>query len=366
MTVGTQQRLMFCTRKGLFELRCVGTAYDVRAIHFPGEPVTQFHRESKSGAWFAALNLGHFGVKLRKSTDEGETWTEAVCPAFPEKPNTAEWSDDPTPWSVGHIWALADDGAGTLWAGCMPAGLFRSRDGGDSWQLVRPLWFQAVRKTWIGGGNDHAGIHTILIDPRNPQHVTIAVSCAGLWATKDGGETWRNIGNGQRAGHMPPEKATDPGVQDPHRVALCISQPNVWWMQNHFGLYRSEDAGENWSHIESAKAHEFGFPIVADPRNPQRAWMVPTQADTHRYAPDGAMSVARTDDGGRTWTQFRNGLPQRHAYHLIYRHNLALADDGTTMAMGSTTGGVWISGDAGETWAQVDVALPLVSAVSWV
>lgn len=358
--------LMICTRKGLFEMHQSGGAWAVRAHHFAGEPVTQFHIDQSSGAWLAALNLGHFGVKLKKSADQGKTWSEIASPAFPEKPKTGVWDDDATPWNVSHIWAMASDAAGAIWAGCMPAGLFRSRDSGASWQLMESFWLNEKRKGWFGGGNDFPGIHSILIDPRDGNKVTVAISCGGLWRTRDGGTQWENFGAGFNASFMPPEFASDPNCQDPHRVDFCHSAPQVWWMQHHDGLYRSADAGDNWLRLDKPTPGDFGFPVVADPANPYRAWVVPTQADQHRYAPDGAMCVNRTDNGGATWQTFRKGLPQSHAYHLIYRHNLALAPDGKTLAMGSTTGGVWVSGDAGESWATLPVALPLVSAVVWV
>jgi photosystem II stability/assembly factor-like uncharacterized protein len=360
------QTFMMCTRKGMFEFSGSGATWKIVKHHFAGEPVTQFHVEKKTGAWFAALNLGHFGVKLKKSVDRGATWEELPCPAFPPKPTEGEWASDETPWNVSHIWALESDGQGALWAGCMPAGLFRSRDGGQSWQMMEALWFNEKRKAWIGGGNDYPGLHTIIIDPDNPKKISVAISCGGLWTSADDGATWRNFGKGQIASFMPPEAADDPNAQDPHRVDMCKAVPQVWWMQNHCGLYRSTDAGENWQPLPNSKPSDFGFPIVADPTNPLRAWMVPTQADVIRAAPDGALCVNRTDDGGATWQTFRTGLPQSHAYHLIYRHNLALAPDGHTLVMGSTTGGVWMSVDAGESWRTLPVSLPLVSAVVWI
>jgi photosystem II stability/assembly factor-like uncharacterized protein len=360
------QTFMLCTRKGLFEFHGQGAHWSIAKHHFAGEAVSQFHVDQKSGAWFAAQNLGHFGLKLKKSTDRGVTWEEMPCPAFPPKPETGLWANDETPWNVGMIWSMASDSAGTLWAGCMPAGLFRSRDGGQTWQLMESLWFTEKRKAWMGGGNDHPGIHSISIDPRDTNAVAVAISCGGLWRTRDGGIHWENFGEGMNAVYMPPELAGDPNIQDPHRVAVCRAAPNVWWMQHHFGLYRSEDAGEHWCELPAPLPTSFGFTVVADPHNPLRAWVVPAQADVQRYAPDGAMCVNRTDDGGATWQTFRTGLPQSHAYQLVYRHNLALAPDGKTLVMGSTTGGVWVSVDAGESWSTLPVSLPLVSAVVWV
>jgi photosystem II stability/assembly factor-like uncharacterized protein len=364
--------LLIATRKGLFTARhaSIGVGgWQITSHHFAGEPVSQMLVDARDGAWYAALRLGHFGVKLHRSRDQGANWEEIGVPALPPKPTEGTWKDDVTPWSVELVWSLAAGGAdepGVLWAGCMPAGMFRSSDHGATWQLMESLWHDARRKEWMGGGNDYPGVHSITVDPRDSKHVTIAISCGGIWQTRDGGSTWALIGQGQHAGFMPPERANDPNVQDPHALALCASAPDVMWLQHHAGIYRSTDGGANFSRLAAPITNDFGFPIVSDPENASRAWVVPAQADTHRYAPDGAMCVARTDDAGKTWHVFRAGLPQSHAFHLIYRHGMALASDRRTLAIGSTTGGVWISENAGEAWKLLSNDLPPVAAVAWV
>jgi photosystem II stability/assembly factor-like uncharacterized protein len=277
-------------------------------------------------------------------------------------------AEDPTPWNVDLIWSLSAGGADqpdTLWAGCMPAGLFKSEDSGQSWVLNAALWNNPKRLGWFGGGNDYPAMHSVLVDPRNAQHLTVAVSCGGVWQTMDGGQSWRLTAEGMKADYLPPDIAQDPNTQDPHRMLQCTAQPEVLWVQHHCGLYRSTDGGQRWVSIAAPAPSGFGFAVACDPQDPLRAWFVPAQADTQRYAVDGRMAVNRTDDGGASFQTFSRGLPQSHAYHLVYRHGLALAPDRQTLAMASTTGGLWISPDAGEQWHCVSRDLPPVAALDW-
>lgn len=360
--------VLVASRKGLFVIEGANGHWRQGDPHFAGDALSQVLVDPRDGAWYAALRLGHFGVKLRRSLDRGASWSELTAPAFPEKPAAGPWADDPTPWSVDMVWALAAGGteeAGTLWAGCLPAGLFRSDDSGASWQLADSLWLDERRREWMGGGYDHAGIHTVLVDPRNARHVTIAISCGGVWQTHDGGRHWVLTGEGLRADFMPEERAFDPNIQDPHRLALCAAQPDHLWLQHHCGIYRSTDGGQRWAPIAAPEPSGFGFAVACDPHRPERAWFVPAQADACRFPVSGRLVVNRTDDGGQTFTAFGSGLPQAHAYDLIYRHALVVAPDGKTLAMASTTGSLWISENAGEHWHTVTTHLPPVAALAW-
>lgn len=349
------------TRKGLFAVRKGASGWNLGAPRFPGEPVSQFARDAKTGECYAALRLGHFGVKVWKGTDAGD-WKEVAAPAFPPKPTEGEWKDDATPWTVDMVWGLHVEG-GTLWAGCLPAGLFKSRDGGASWQLCEGLWLRPERKEWLGGGYDHAGIHSIAVDPRDADHVTVAVSCGGVWQTHDGGKTWSNTAKGMVADFMPPERKEDPNIQDVHRMVQCAAQPDVLWAQNHFGIYRSTDGAMNWSRIPAPQPTDFGFAVAVHPRDAKTAWFVPAHSDQQRMPADGRMVVTRTRDGGASFETLGKGLPERDAYHLVYRHALAVGEDGDTLAMGSTTGGLWVSEDAGTSWHCVSRDLPPIAVV---
>ena len=356
------QTLWAGTRKGLIPLRRKGSDWQIGRPHFPGEPVTQVVLQP-DGASYAALRLGHFGVKLWKSADAGANWKEVAAPAFPPKPTEGPWKDDPTPWTVDQVWGLEAAADGRLWAGCLPAGLFTSDDGGASWQLVESLWDRPERREWFGGGYDHPGIHSILIDPRDPAHVTVAISCGGVWQTRDRGASWTNTSKGMVAGFMPPERREDPNIQDPHRIDLCRAQPEVLWCQHHGGIFRSVDGGLRWAPIASPQPSGFGFAVAAHPHGPRRAWFVPAHSDAQRMAPEGCMVVTQTRDGGASFAAHGSGLPQRDAYHLVYRHALAVGDDGETLAMGSTTGGLWVSTSGGERWECLSRDLPPIAVL---
>jgi len=358
--------LLAATRKGLFVVRGAGAAWHIEALHFAGEPVTQVLADPRDGAWVAALRMGHFGVKLRKSGDQGASWQEMAAPAFPPKPESGPGADDPTPWTVDLIWSLAAGGArepGTLWAGCLPAGLFKSEDGGASWALNQPLWHEPRRRQWFGGGYDHAGIHSVLVDPRDAAHLTLGISCGGIWQSFDGGAHWALTAAGMRADYLPADDADDQNTQDPHCLVQCAAAPDQLWVQHHCGIYRSGDGGQHWQAVPAPAPSGFGFAVACDPRHPQRAWFVPAQADICRIPVDGRMVVTRTDDGGASFQAFGQGLPSGHAYHLVYRHALDVSGDGQTLAMASTTGGLWLSTDAGEHWQMVSNDLPPVAAL---
>lgn len=362
------QTLLVASRKGLFVMSGAGAHWEITGHYFPGDPVTQVLVDPRNGDWYAALRLGHFGVKLRKSTDQGASWIEVASPAFPPKPQNGPMAEDTTLWNVEMIWSLTAGGPdqpGTLWAGCMPAGLFKSEDGGNSWALQTALWEDPRRLGWFGGGNDYPGMHSVLVDPRDPQHITVAISCGGVWQTLDSGETWALTAAGMTADYLPADGADDPNTQDPHRMVQCSSHPDVLWVQHHCGLYRSTNGGQLWEAITAPAPSGFGFAVACDPQDPLRAWFAPALSDTFRYPVDGKMVVNRTDDGGATFQTFSHGLPQAHAYHLVYRHSLVLAPDRKTLAMSSTTGGLWISADAGEQWHCVSRDLPPVAALGW-
>jgi photosystem II stability/assembly factor-like uncharacterized protein len=355
--------LQVATRKGLFLVEPGRHGWHPGRPHFPGEPVTQVLADPYDGTWYAALRLGHFGVKLKRSTDRGASWTEIATPAFPPKPAEGPWKDDATPWSLDMVWSL-EAGAGELWAGGLPAGLFVSRDRGDSWQLVESLWDRPERKEWFGGGYDHAGIHSIVVDPREPRHVTVAISCGGIWQTFDGGASWANTSEGLDAGaYMPPERRFDGNIQDVHRIVSCGAQPDVLWAQHHGGIYRTEDGGKSWKPLPTPAPSAFGFAVAAHPSDPLRAWFVPAHSDAQRMPVDGKLVVNETRDGGSTFQSLGYGLPPVDAYHLVYRHGLAVSADGAIVAMGSTTGGLWISDDDGAHWHCISRDLPPIAMV---
>lgn len=358
-------RAYLSTRKGLFELSKENGRWEFGPVHFLGEPVSMALADRRDGALYAALNLGHFGVKLHRRRAGLETWTELPAPAYPPKP---EASEDKVDWNNRLIWALEaglDAEPGLLWAGTLPGGLFVSRDHGDAWQLVRSLWDVPQRANWFGGGYDVPGIHSISVDPRDGRQLLVGVSCGGAWRSEDGGETWSVSSTGMRADYMPPEMNENEEVQDPHRIVRCPGQPDVLWCQHHNGMWRSLDGGRHWQEITGVPLSHFGFAVAVHPANGDTAWFVPAEADQRRIPVGAALAVLRTRDGGKSFEVLNKGLPQEHCYDLVYRHGLAVSDDGHTLIMGSTTGGVWISENGGDSWQTLSTTLPPVYAVTF-
>jgi hypothetical protein len=355
--MSTPDRAWVATRKGLFELRRRGGRWVVERASFLGEPVTMLLPPDAQGRMLAALSLGHFGVKLHASADAGSTWTEVTTPTYPEQPKDAAGA----PWKMVLIWSLERAG-GSVFAGTIPGGLFRSEDFGQSWRLVDPLWRRKEREEWMGGGYEHPGIHSICPHPTQPGELLVAVSTGGVWVTRDDATSWSLAATGMVADFMPPELAHNPNAQDAHRVQRCGAQPDVLWCQHHGGIWRSTDNAASWHEIH-APLSSFGFAVAVHPRDGDTAWFVPAVKDEKRVPVDGALVVNRTRDGGKTFETFKAGLPQQHAYDLIYRHGLEVAADGQTLLMGSTTGNLWASGDAGESWQTVSLHLPPIAAV---
>jgi hypothetical protein len=375
-------RLLVGTHKGLFEFDWddrAPLAMDSSRTHFLGEPVTMTLEDPRDGTLYAALNLGHFGVKLHRRLAGSRDWEECAVPVYPLQPAhngttengsgeaQAERPDATTvpSWTLEQIWSLeagGPDEPGVLWAGTIPGGLFCSNDGGETWTLNRPLWDRPERSEWMGGGYDHPGIHSVIVDPRDSRHVTVGVSTGGVWQTYDGGASWRLTALGMQADYMPPKRREDPNVQDPHRVVHCPAQPDTLWAQHHCAIFRSTDAGETWQRIE-AHPSNFGFAVAVDPRDAETAWFVPAVKDACRVPVDARFVVTRTRDGGRSFDTLSDGLPSNPAYDLVYRHGLAVDATGSRLAMGSTTGGLWTSVDGGESWLQSAVRLPPISCV---
>jgi hypothetical protein len=359
--------LQVATRKGLFTVARKRESWDIAQADFLGDNVTLALTDPRDGRSYAALDHGHFGVKVHRSSGKG--WEEIAAPAYPPKPEGLEENDmwgRPLAWSTARIWALqpgGDDEPGVLWCGTLPGGLFRSTDHGASWQMVRSLWDHPKRKQWGGGGADLPGLHSICIDPRDSRRVWIAVSTGGIWFTEDGGDSWTQRGEGMRADHVPPELTHDPIAQDVHCLAQCPTAPARMWVQHHNGIFVSSDEGKTFREIKDVQPSVFGFAVVVHPRDPDTAWFVPEIKDEKRIPCDGKLVVTRTRDGGKSFEVSRKGLPQSHAYDVVYRHALAIDASGDRLAFGSTTGGLWVSEDQGDSWACVTHTLPPVYSV---
>ncbi len=387
-------RILLATRKGTLILDRKGGRWTPRPIAHAGMSVSYAARDPRDGTLWACMDHAHWGPALSRSRDEGATWESSSRIAYPEgarfveqhmpTPDASAAAERPTtykPAALLKVWVLAFGGRdqpGTIHAGTLPGGLFTSRDGGDTWELNRPLWNHesrggdlfageaTSRNEWGGTpaaaayGEFVPGIHSVVVDPRDSNRILIAVSCAGVLETRDGGKSWAGRNRGMLNDYLPDPEAE--WGHDPHFVTLCPGEPDRLWQQNHSGVFTSDDGARTWRRVSRPEvAVHFGFPIAADDRDGRTAWVVPAKADDERMTVGGGLFVARTTDGGASWQTFREGLPQEHCYDVVYRH--ALDARGDRVCFGSTTGNVYVSEDRGESWRCVGNNLPPVHSV---
>jgi hypothetical protein len=308
--------LLLGTRKGLIVCRRQHGNWKISDLHFEGVPVSIAYADERNGTWWACLDHGHWGVKLHRSNDEGRTWAEVTAPAYPEgaeiKPGEAA--------TTRYLWSVAHGGVNNpnrLWIGTEPGGLFRSDDGGENFQFIESLWNHPSRTGWMGAGRDHAGIHSIVVDPRNEDRLLVGVSVAGVFETTDAGQTWAVRNKGMFAEYLPdPESEVG---QDPHILVAAPSNPDVIWQQNHCGVYRSVDAGANWQNVSDVHGiAKFGFGIAVAHDNPDQAWVGPR----HQRREAGCLRQCPLHLPHRRWRPIVANLPKGIAAGALLRHRL--------------------------------------------
>jgi hypothetical protein len=354
--------ILLGTRKGFIAYVYKNGLWKTENISFDGIPVSIAFADERTGTWWACLDHGHWGVKLHRSINRGKTWEELTAPAYPEGALIKEG----LPAVTRYIWAMAHGGrshGSRLWIGTDPGGLFLSEDGGSNSKLVESLWNHPTRKDgWFGGGRDQPGIHSIVVDPRNENHIHIGISCAGIFETTDAGHSWAIRNKGMQAEFLPnPDAETG---YDPHILVAALSNPDILWQQNHCGIYRSIDAGKNWMDISQKEGPaNFGFAMAVAEDNAEQAWVAPAHSDVTRTTINRALCICRTDDGGKSWKEMRKGLPQENCFDIVYRHCLACSGD--ALAFGTTTGNLFFSNDRGESWQILNNYLPMVYSVQF-
>jgi photosystem II stability/assembly factor-like uncharacterized protein len=361
-------RVLVGTKKGAFVLTSDGKrgTWDVSGPHFAGWEVYHVKGSPKDpNRIYASQSTGWFGQLIQRSNDGGKTW-EAVGNKFVYDgvPGTHQWYDGtPHPWEFARVWHLEPSltEPDTVYAGIQDAALFRSTDAGQTWDELSGLRNHTTGSSWAPGAGGLC-LHTILIDPTNPQRMYVAISAAGAFRTDDGGHTWRPINRGLKSEGIP--NPTAEVGHCVHRIALHPSRPNVLFMQKHWDVMRSDDGGDSWREVSGNLPTDFGFTIDVHAHEPETIYVVPIKSDSEHFPPDGKLRVFRSRKGGEDWEALTDGLPQRDCYVNVLRDAMAVDSlDPCGVYFGTTGGQVYASPDGGAHWGPIVRDLPPVLSV---
>jgi photosystem II stability/assembly factor-like uncharacterized protein len=361
-------RVLVGTRKGAFILTADGKRdqWQVSGPHFAGWEI--YHLKGSPAdpnRIYASQSSGWFGQIIQRSDDGGASW-EPVGNEFAYQgvPGTHQWYDGTQhPWKFARVWHLEPSltDLDTVYAGVEDAALFRSVDGGRTWEELAGLRGHTSGPSWQPGAGGMC-LHTIILDPSDPERIFTAISAAGAFRSDDGGMTWLPINRGLRSEGIP-----DPDAEVGHcvhRIAMHPSRPDVLFMQKHWDVMRSDDAGGSWHEVSGNLPTDFGFPIDVHAHEPETIYVVPIKSDSHHFPPEGKLRVYRSRTGGNEWEALTNGLPQRDCYVNVLRDAMAVDRlDSCGVYFGTTGGQVYASPDAGDTWAPIVRDLPAVLSV---
>jgi photosystem II stability/assembly factor-like uncharacterized protein len=361
-------RILVGTRKGAFILESDGARkqWDVSRPHFAGWEI--YHLKGspvEPDRIYVSQSSSWFGQQIQRSSDGGKSW-EPVGNNFAYEgvPGTHQWYDGtPHPWDFKRVWHLEPSltDPDSVYAGVEDAALFHSTNGGKSWQEISGLRGHGSGPHWQPGAGGMC-LHTILLDPVDPKRMFIAISAAGAFRTDNGGETWRPINKGLKSEYIP-----DPTAEVGHcvhRLAMHPSRPNVLFMQKHWDVMRSNDAGGSWHEVSGNLPTDFGFVIDVHAHEPETIYVVPIKSDSEHFPPDGQLRVWRSRTGGNEWEPLTKGLPQSNCYVNVLRDAMAVDSlDSCGIYFGTTGGQVYASTDGGDTWSTIVRDLPPVLSV---
>ena len=361
-------RVLVGTRKGAFVLTSDGKreAWEINGPYFAGWEI--YHVKGSPAdpdRLYASQSTGWFGQLIQRSDDGGTTW-EPVGNQFNYAgvPGTHQWYDGtPHPWEFARVWHLEPSlsDPDTVLAGVEDAALFRSSDGGRNWQELPGLRGHDTGPAWQPGAGGMC-LHTIIVDPSDAERIFVAISAAGVFRTDDGGGTWRPVNRGLSSEGIPDPDA-DVG-HCVHRLAMHPSRPEVLYMQKHWGVLRSDNAGESWEKVSGDLPTDFGFAIDVHAHEPETVYVVPIKSDSEHFPPEGKLRVYRSRTGGNEWEALGAGLPQKDCYVDVLRDAMAVDSlDSCGVYFGTTGGQVYASADAGDSWAPIVRDLPAVLSV---
>jgi photosystem II stability/assembly factor-like uncharacterized protein len=361
-------RVLVGTRKGAFVLTADGKRdkWDVSGPHFAGWEM--YHLKGSPvdpNRLYASQTSGWFGQQIQRSDDGGKSW-EPVGNKFVYDgvTGTHQWYDGtPRPWEFKRVWHLEPSltDPDTVYAGVEDAALFKSTDGGQNWHELAGLRGHGSGSQWQPGAGGMC-LHTILLDPIDPNRIFTAISAAGAFRSDDAGATWQPINKGLRSEQIPDQDAEVGHCV--HRIAQHPSRPNTLYMQKHWDVMRSDDAGDSWHEVSGNLPSDFGFPIDVHAHEPETVYVVPIKSDSEHFVPDAKLRVYRSRTGGNEWEALTKGLPQNDCYVNVLRDAMAVDKlDTCGIYFGTTGGQVYASADAGDNWAPIVRDLPAVLSV---
>ena len=361
-------RVLVGTRKGAFVLTSDGTRdrWDVSGPHFGGWEI--YHVKgcpSDPNRLYASQSSSWFGQVIQRSNDGGKTWAPVGNKfTYEGAPGTHLWYDGtPRPFEFARVWHLepSPTDPDTVFAGIQDAAIFKSVDGGHTWSELPALRQHKSAALWQPGAGGMC-LHTIVLDPGHPQRLFVAISAAGVFRSDDGGQSWRPVNRGLRSEQIP-----DPTAEVGHcvhRIAMHRSRPSVLFMQKHWDVMRSDDAGETWREVSGNLPTDFGFPIDVHAHEPETIYVVPIKSDSEHYVPDGKLRVYRSRTGGNEWEPLTKGLPQRDCYVNVLRDAMAVDSlDPCGVYFGTTGGQVYVSPNGGDGFTPIVRDLPSVVSV---
>jgi len=361
-------RVLVGTRKGAFILESDGRRkkWDISGPHFAGWEI--YHLKGSSAdpnRLYASQSSGWFGQQIQRSNDGGKTWEPAGNKfVYEGVPGTHQWYDGtPHPWEFKRVWhlepSLADPD--TVYAGVEDAAIFSTSDGGQNWQELPGLRGHGTGPHWQPGAGGLC-LHTIILDPSDSERMWVAISAAGAFRTDDGGKTWKPINRGLYSQYIPNPTAEIGHCV--HHIAMNQSRPGVLFMQKHWDVMRSDDAGEQWKEVSGNLPTDFGFAIDVHAHEPETIYVVPIKSDSEHYVHEGKLRVFRSRTGGNQWEPLTQGLPQSHCYVNVLRDAMAVdLLDKCGVYFGTTGGQVYGSADAGDSWAAIVRDLPAVLSI---
>jgi photosystem II stability/assembly factor-like uncharacterized protein len=361
-------RLLVGTRKGAFILTSDGKRekWDVSGPHFAGWEM--YHLKGSPvdpNRIYASQCSGWFGQLIQRSNDGGKTWEPVGNKfAYEGTPGTHKWYDGTQhPWEFKRVWHLepSHTDPDTVYAGVEDAAFFRSTDGGQNWTELPGL--RNVKSDLWQPGAGGMCLHTIILDPKNPKRIYIAISAAGAFRSDDGGNSWVAINQGLKSPYELPDPTAQVG-HCVHHIAMHPSRPDVLFMQKHWDVMRSDNRGDMWSEVSGNLPTDFGFPIDVHAHEPETIYVVPIKSDSEHFPPDGKLRVYRSRSGGNEWEALTNGLPQSDCYVNVLRDAMSVDSlDKCGVYFGTTGGQVYGSSNAGDTWTAIVRDLPAVLSV---